>query len=317
MSYYSLQLWDYGRAPAHGAAFDARKVRPHCLAFDANGRFLAMGCTSGVLKVLDAASLDDISTFRSHLSVPSNGASLIDVQFSPDSQYMAVASSDHHVAIWRFGIDSEKEKGLPENEEPAEEWIVWVESGHSKPITGLSFTLSADQLPLLVSVGEDKRMVQYSLQKSSAAEGIHMNGGAIVTDQSARPTACTWHPMLQGTAGGIAAGEGELILVANDEYKVKAWHGAERACVRTVRGQTFGGPINPSGTAVGAARHLHTARSKVIGLGQLPLDGNPNKTMGLVAHPGEITDTLTFDERFVITAGSSDATVNLWATRGR
>merc|ERR1711871_322217 len=83
-------------------------------------------------------------------------------------------------------------------------------------------------------------------------------------------------------------------------------------------GQTFGGPVNRmQALPVGAGPPFvaYSSANKVIGLMQLPLDGNPNKTMGLVAHPGEITGlAVTFDGRFVITAGGSDATVNLWAT---
>ena len=33
---------------------------------------------------------------------------------------------------------------------------------------------------------------------------------------------------------------------------------------------------------------LYATYEKVLGLVQLPLDGNPNKCMGLIAHPGPI-----------------------------
>ena len=33
---------------------------------------------------------------------------------------------------------------------------------------------------------------------------------------------------------------------------------------------------------------LYSTREKVIGLIQLPLDGNPNKYMGMIAHPGQV-----------------------------
>lgn len=47
---------------------------------------------------------------------------------------------------------------------------------------------------------------------------------------------------------------------------------------------------------------------------KLPLDGNPHRSMGLVAHPGEITNiSATADGHWLISAGGSDMTVNLWA----
>jgi hypothetical protein len=46
-----------------------------------------------------------------------------------------------------------------------------------------------------------------------------------------------------------------------------------------------------------------------------PLDGNPYKSMGLIAHPGRISNVaVTHDGRYLITAGAlSDKIVNLWA----
>lgn len=45
----------------------------------------------------------------------------------------------------------------------------------------------------------------------------------------------------------------------------------------------------------------------------MPADGNPNKIMGLIAHPGPITDiTVSGDHNYVFTSGGSDLSVNLW-----
>ena len=334
----SVQLWDYAeRRLLMVRPFDPRKLRPQTLGFDANGRFLAVGYTSGVLKVLDAASLDDVATFRCHLSHggPGGPASVVEVAFSSDAQYLAVATSDHHVAIWQFGVDGDKV--LPEEEEPVEEWVYLGRSrSHTAPITGLSFALSVDQLPLLVSVGEDCRLVEYHLQKSTVAAGVHLRAPPTVIDGGAEagvPTACVWHPAggAGGPPGSMAMAEGEQVLVANSAYKLKAWHcapGADKRCTRTVLGQTFGGPLNrlvpipgaggaeTGGGAGGAGGYVaYSTANKVIGVMQLPLDGNPNKMMGLVAHPGEISGlAVSFDGRYVMTAGGKDVTVNLWAT---
>ncbi len=53
--------------------------------------------------------------------------------------------------------------------------------------------------------------------------------------------------------------------------------------------------------------------NKVIGIIKLPLDGNPNNTIGLVAHPEEITDmTSTTDGKNIFTSGGSDLSINWW-----
>jgi len=306
----SLQLWDYEeKRLLMVRPFDPAKWRPHCLAFDPNGRYLAVGFTSGYLKVLDAARLDDIATFRSHLSVPNNGASLTEVRFSPDSQYMATASSDCHVALWQFTIDADSA-----GDDANEEWVyVGRYRSHTKPITGLEFGMSSEQQPLLVSVGEDKRLVEYNLQKSSVASGIHLRAPLVKTEQSGTPTTCMWHPVSQSNPE-------ELVVTANDEYKLKQWNANNKTCRRSTLGPTYGGPLNkmlplPSSQQDDDSYYVaYGTHHKVVGLMQLPLDGNPNKAMGLIAHPGEISGIATsFDGRYLITAGGSDLTVNLWA----
>jgi len=49
------------------------------------------------------------------------------------------------------------------------------------------------------------------------------------------------------------------------------------------------------------------------GLVQLPLDGNPNKCMGLIAHPGQIASiSVDYQGQYAFTCGGSDLTVNQW-----
>ena len=53
--------------------------------------------------------------------------------------------------------------------------------------------------------------------------------------------------------------------------------------------------------------------NQVIGLVKLPLDGNPNKGTGLIAHPGGVEGLcVSYDGRYVITTGGSDFSVMLW-----
>ncbi|KAG5455849.1 MAG: hypothetical protein BJ554DRAFT_4585 [Olpidium bornovanus] len=57
----------------------------------------------------------------------------------------------------------------------------------------------------------------------------------------------------------------------------------------------------------------YASKDKVAGLVKLPLDGNPHKAMGLIAHPGEISAiACTHDGRYLLTAGRHDATVQCW-----
>lgn len=46
----------------------------------------------------------------------------------------------------------------------------------------------------------------------------------------------------------------------------------------------------------------------------MPIDGNPNKTMGLIAHPNKIADfCVSSDGRYLFTCGGADLSVKMWA----
>ncbi|KAJ4454974.1 putative flagellar associated protein [Paratrimastix pyriformis] len=56
----------------------------------------------------------------------------------------------------------------------------------------------------------------------------------------------------------------------------------------------------------------------VVGLMKVPLDGNLNNTMGLIAHPGQVADAaFTADARYLITLGGADFTANVWRVNFR
>ena len=71
---------------------------------------------------------------------------------------------------------------------------------------------------------------------------------------------------------------------------MKIWNVSTKSSRRTCLGPTYGGEIvklmrldieNNQDKYL-----IYTTDKKVIGLIKMPLDGNPNKTMGLIAHPG-------------------------------
>ena len=59
---------------------------------------------------------------------------------------------------------------------------------------------------------------------------------------------------------------------------------------------------------------IYSTPKKVIGMIKMPLDGNPNKTMGLIAHPNQIADfSASADGRYLFTCGGEDLSVKMWA----
>lgn len=61
-------------------SFDPARLRPQDCAFHPQGTLLAVGFTSGACKILDAADLEDVASFRY------SSAALTAVRFSPDGE---------------------------------------------------------------------------------------------------------------------------------------------------------------------------------------------------------------------------------------
>ncbi|CAM9670144.1 unnamed protein product, partial [Chrysoparadoxa australica] len=320
-----VQLWDYDlKVLVTSRTFDAAKLRPQCAAFSPSGSILAIGFTNGSLKILDAGSLEDVyQTFR-YTQSP-----LTQVTFSNNSKFIAAADSDCHVLLWQHTIQEvmpnedgdEDEPGL-EVEEMAElgrkqeSWkYVGRHRSHEQPITGLAFGVLEDGRLSLVSIGEDKYLVEYDLEKSSVEAGVLLTDEPKLLEQSAIPTAIMWHPLLGDDFE-------DRVVTANDEHKLKQWNADQKSCRRTSLGPTFGGPMNrllridhlyEDGHLAPTEFAAYSTHEKVVGLIMMPLDGNPHKAMGLIAHPGQISDVaVSGDGSFLFTAGGPDLTVNMW-----
>ncbi|EGZ30727.1 hypothetical protein PHYSODRAFT_472163 [Phytophthora sojae] len=312
LSSYSgvVQLWDYSaKRLIMVRRFDSEKLRPQCLTFARDGRKLVVGFTSGIVKVLHAQRLDDLASFRL------GKAAITDVLVSPDSSLFVALDATLFLGMWRA------KQGNPDAED-SDEWVYLGRCrAHSKPVTGLEFSRDGDGQPVLVSVSEDRTLAEYCLERSSILDGVVLKQAPTRVEQSAVPTACCWHPELRGV-------QEDLVIVANDEYKLKQWNTGNQTCRKTALGPSYGGPINrlvpvplreddqiaAEATGGVAERYcVYSTHEKVVGLLKLPLDGNPHKAMGLIAHPGRISNVdVTFDGSHLLTAGGDDLVVNMW-----
>ncbi|KAG7390472.1 hypothetical protein PHYPSEUDO_007698 [Phytophthora pseudosyringae] len=315
LSSYSgvVQLWDYSaKRLIMVRRFDSEKLRPQCLTFARDGRKLVVGFTNGVVKVLHAQRLEDLASFRL------GKAAITDVLVSPDSSLFVALDGNLFLGMWR----AKQVTAHPDGSDDADEWVYLGRCrAHSKPVTGLEFSRDGDGQPVLVSVSEDRTLAEYCLERSSILDGVVLKQAPTCVEQSAVPTACCWHPELRGV-------QEDLVIVANDEYKIKQWNTGNQTCRKTTLGPSYGGPINrlvpvplreddqiaAEATGGVAERYcVYSTHEKVVGLLKVPLDGNPHKAMGLIAHPGTISNVdVTFDGSHLLTAGGDDLVVNMW-----
>ena len=182
-------------------------------------------------------------------------------------------------------------------------------------ITSIAFGESLDEneeIQLrLFSIGKDRVLFEYNVRESTEKKGLIIeNLKTMMIEQENIPTACIWYPTLDSKE--------DLLLTVNDGYKMKIWNVTSSQCRKTCLGPTYGGEIkklkkleiegNPDKFLA------YSTFEKVIGLIKLPLDGNPTKTMGLIAHPNEVSDMcVTSDGKYLFTCGGSDLCVNKWS----
>lgn len=330
-------LWDYDtKVLALVRQFDASRFRPRCVAYAPSANYLAVGFTSGIVKILDPDSLEDVVTFKNAT------APIVELSFSPLGDFLAAADAENYVLVWKLKVeivDDTAELGPDAVPETRASWTyVGRYRSHAGPITALEFGLRDDGrgnwIQALVSTGEDRRLVEYNLEESSVEAGLLLKEDPTRIEVAAVPTAAMWHPLL-GT--GDAKDYEDRVITANSEYKLMEWNADNKACRRTTLGPTFGPPINclrplvrpysaatqppPVGNDAGEEEQhpllpylAYATAEKVVGLAKMPLDGNPARAMGLIAHPGQISAiAVSFDGNVLVSAGGNDETVNVWS----
>eukprot|EP00996_Jenningsia_fusiforme_P000574 NODE_150_length_3012_cov_28.944313_g138_i0.p1 GENE.NODE_150_length_3012_cov_28.944313_g138_i0~~NODE_150_length_3012_cov_28.944313_g138_i0.p1 ORF type:complete len:960 (+),score=237.48 NODE_150_length_3012_cov_28.944313_g138_i0:79-2880(+) len=314
----NLHLWEYSTKKVLLLSI-FKNLLAHCMAFDPKAQYLAVGFTNGVVKILDANTLEELQSFRTARDC------ILAITFAHDSSLFAITDAESCVGLFRYthrGQDPRK---------PIEWVYVGRHRAHRAPITGVQFGIAPfGDAPRLISVGEDKRMVEYNLLDSEIENGLRLRCVHKIT-QGAIPTAFLWttSPLGADRAKQFQSVEErdraqDLLVVATNEYKVKLLSSENsRQCVQTVLGPTYGGPINKimvitQHSPVGAMQYaVYTTHEKVVGLIKLPLDGNPRKAMALLAHPMEISSAaVSYDGRYLFTSGGRDCCVNQWAIHG-
>jgi len=298
-----LQLWDYSEKRLLLMRM-FEKLLGHTLAFSPNGKFLAIGFTNGQLKVLMGMTLEELATFKASKGCITAAA------FSNCSTFLATADTDNCIGVYRLGNPGDDAAAK-------KEWVyIGKYRGHYKPVTGIQFGEGADGTPRLFSSGEDRSLVEYDLARSSVQGGIQLRNTAKV-EQTAVCTGCMWLP------AGVQGAE-PVVVTANDQYKLRVVAPGPKSIQRTVIGPTYGGPLTrmlllpegDEGASSSGVRHVaYATHDKVIGLMQMPMDGNPSRVMGLISHPGEVSDlAVSWDGKHVITAGGADNSIHLWRT---
>ncbi|XP_048044242.1 cilia- and flagella-associated protein 251 isoform X2 [Megalobrama amblycephala] len=291
----TIKVWDYESKEV----VCSRVFRPHkqiqCITYDPQGFYLAVGFASGALQIVDACTLQ--SDGKDCLQYSQD--SITHLTFSQDSCYLAAADTGKGVTLLR------------QCKEGAQE--IWKYQGrhhsHYKPIQDLLFGVDLDSnQPRLLSLGMDRRLVEYDLQNSGENELLILSSDRI--EQSAVPTSMVWYPPLTPE---------NFLLTASNLYKMKLFNATSKMCRKTLFGPSYGSPVKKMAILPASkdgdpdSRYMAYITQDKVGIQILPLDGNPHKSFAMICHStGVSTLACSYDGRYVFTAGGQDCTVFSW-----
>ncbi|KFO75804.1 WD repeat-containing protein 66, partial [Cuculus canorus] len=288
-----LKVWDYQQNKYLVSRIFV-EAGIQCLSYDPEGYLLAAGFTDGSVYILDAISL-----LSSCEKFKLSRGPVTHISFSHDSEYLATADENYFVAVYKRVL----RKGSR-----CWEHLAGLHS-HYKPIRSILFGVHSDsKKPRLLSLGEDRQLVEYDLNRSSKDHLVVLHRNQV--EQFAVPLCLAWYPQLSTES---------FILTANNCYKMKLYNTTTKICRKTLLGPTYGSPLEkiqilPTTNAVDPQiRYLAYVTKDKVGLQILPIDGNPHKSSAFICHLDGVSDLASsYDGHYIFTAGGSDCTVMKW-----
>ncbi|KPI90038.1 hypothetical protein ABL78_0898 [Leptomonas seymouri] len=259
----NLHIWDYDQKRVVLLSL-FRNLLIRCMTFDPSGKWLVVGFTNGVIKVLDGETLEEAQTLRptnnsgngaaaagedaaaassggnntataaaggksqppaaptlsgasgevsvtdnansmatanATTAAPKSAISVENICFSADSRLMATATADGRVGLYEYVTSFTSTPGLPPGAAgPLKKKMEWQLVGHHKThkaaICGLHFGSSAgagEDAVRLLSVGADKRLIEYDLVNSTPETGLALRAAHKISQESV-PTGFIWLP---------------------------------------------------------------------------------------------------------------------------
>ncbi|EPZ34796.1 hypothetical protein O9G_005233 [Rozella allomycis CSF55] len=306
------------------------------LSFSHDGKIVAVGFEDGILTLIDSRTFGTLIDGSFEIGKHR----IIKIEFSPDNEFCAIADSQHALAQ-TFGTLNEgsfeigkhritRVEFSPDNEFcaisdsqhalallklVAEKWIYLGKYRvHSKEIKNVLFCPAEDGNQLrLISVSEDRHLVEFDLQSSNIQDGLKIKFRKAL-EQRAAITGATWY--FPGWT------KERYLLTCNTEFKFRIYRADSFMCRYTFCAPIYAGNIRhlaflpPKCSKRDKTIYLsYASEDKIVGLIKAPIDGNPMKTIGLTGHSKSIFNLkYSSDGAYLFTCGGDDYCINMWKT---
>ena len=288
---------------------------PTCVAYRGDGLGVIVGTRGGELKALDAETLVETQAMR----FTPDAVTRVCCSDDPACAYAAAADKAGGVSLFRLlGPVHEPRDGA----DPSRAFdFVGKHRTHAEetPCVGLAFRASADGESVeLASVGAEGRVARYDVEGSTAEDGVDVLEvsdvalGGEAAGGDARPTAAAFVSAAtreeserkrksassdassdSGSSDSDSDSDSEppaLLLVADDHLKLRVVDCETLTCVGVKCAPPYGDEPVAFLVPFGEKKECfaYACARDVAGVGRLPVDGDPAKSMGVVAHPGKV-----------------------------
>lgn len=177
---------------------------------------------------MNVDSLSDTASFNI------GNDAILDIQFSGSGDYLAGYDTAGYLMVFKRPFL--KPNSSPHKSEKDHYIYLGRIIPHKGPITGMAFGMR-ENIEILVTIGTDRRCIEYNLHGSSVENGILVVDVPVKVEAVAKPTALLWHPHIGDDVE-------DRFVYATDDYKFKNINADSKLCRKTTIAPTYGGPIN-------------------------------------------------------------------------
>ena len=257
--------------------FFAAETYPTCLEFSSCDNSLMVGTSFQKILPLNIHNLSgpflDKNTMLQIKEIADKddkNAEITDIQFSPDKKHFAATDNLGRIGLFK----------LENNIWSLVARFHFIANTH---IISFCFNEIGDRI---FAITEDRLLNEFKLTDDVYENYTIQKPNVLKIEDDCNLTSVVSYP--------LSIGKEKNLVISNDAYKIRQvnTYDDKLQITKTSLGPCFGGPITLMRVVPGKDKDKRliafSTKEKIMGLMSLPIDGNPYRYMGVIAHPGDI-----------------------------